>query len=313
MANPLKLVLLARDQTETIQTVCEELLRYLAPHPQTEVLCNAVVEDFDPAGSEADIVVVVGGDGAILRACRQLGKWQMPILGVNMGRLGFLADLSPEEFRTEYPAILEGQYETVEHLMFEGTHEMANGETASFLGLNEVAISAGRALQMVEVKLQIDGESVATYSCDGLILSTPVGSTAHSLSAGGPAIRQDLPVFVVTPICPHTLSNRPLVDHADRTYDFTLPDARTEVVLRRVSPAEGLLAPATREEIARSRGALATEEVAAAAAGVQLLHSFCCTATGAFLVLRVHCYWRSVVGARPLQHQMTGFGPSLSY
>ena len=231
MANPLKLVLLARDQTETIQTVCEELLRFLEPHPQTEVLCNAVVEEFDPAGSEADIVVVVGGDGAILRACRQLGKWQMPILGINMGRLGFLADLSPEEFRTEYPAILEGQYETVEHLMFEGTHEMANGETASFLGLNEVAISAGRALQMVEVKLQIDGESVATYSCDGLILSTPVGSTAHSLSAGGPAIRQDLPVFVVTPICPHTLSNRPLVDHADRTYDFTLPDARTEVVL----------------------------------------------------------------------------------
>ncbi len=231
MSHPLKLALLARDQTETIQSVCGELLDFLSSQPDTEVLCSAVVEDFDAAETDPDLVVVVGGDGAILRACRQLGKQQSPILGVNMGRLGFLADLTPDEFRTEYSAVLAGHYETVEHVMFECTHETVDGKTAKFLGLNEAAISAGASLQMVEVQLKIDGDSVATYSCDGLILSTAVGSTAHSLSAGGPAIRQDLPVFVVTPICPHTLSNRPLVDHADRTYEFTLPDARTEVVL----------------------------------------------------------------------------------
>lgn len=231
MPNPLRLALLARDQTDTIQSVCGELLDFLNSQPETEVLCSEVVEDFDATSINPDIVVVVGGDGAILRACRQLGRRQAPILGVNMGRLGFLADLSPAEFRAAYPNVQSGRCETVEHLMFECTHETVDGASTEFLGLNEAAISAGSTLQMVEVRLDIDGEEVATYSCDGLILSTPVGSTAHSLSAGGPAIRQDLPVFVVTPICPHTLSNRPLVDHADRTYVLTLPDARSEVVL----------------------------------------------------------------------------------
>lgn len=231
MANPLKLVLLARDETDRIQQVCTDLLAFLAEQPETEVLASTLIEEFDPAEFEPDVVVVVGGDGAILRACRQLGHRQTQILGVNMGRLGFLADLSPEEFRTEFANVRAGNFETVEHLMFECSHTTASGETETFLGLNEAAISAESTLQMVEVRLTIDGEPVATYSCDGLILSTSVGSTAHSLSAGGPAIRQDLPVFVVTPICPHTLSNRPLVDHADRTYELTLPGARTGVVL----------------------------------------------------------------------------------
>lgn len=231
MASPLKLVLLARDQTERIEAVCQELLAFLEEQPDTQVLFSSVVEEYDPAEFAPDVIAVVGGDGAILRACRQIGQHQTPILGINMGRLGFLADLSPDEFRTEFPNVRAGKFETAEHLMFECCHETLAGEKEVFLGLNEAAISAEPALQMIEIGLKIDDEPVTTYSCDGLILSTPVGSTAHSLSAGGPAIRQDLPVFVVTPICPHTLSNRPLIDHADRTYELTLPDARTGVVL----------------------------------------------------------------------------------
>lgn len=231
MASPLKLVLLARDQTERIETVCRELLAFLKEQPDTQVLYNSVVEEYDPTGFDPDVIAVVGGDGAILRACRQLHHHQTPILGVNMGRLGFLADLSPDEFRAEFPKVRERKFETVEHVMFECSHETVTGETEVLLGLNEVAISAEQALQMIEIGLKIDNEPVTTYSCDGLIVSTPVGSTAHSLSAGGPAIRQDLPVFVVTPICPHTLSNRPLIDHADRTYELTLPGARSGVVL----------------------------------------------------------------------------------
>mgnify|MGYP005635062533 CR=1 FL=1 len=231
MTSPLKLVLLARDQTERIQSVCRDLLSFLEAQPDTQVLASSVIEDFDPTEYDPDIIAVVGGDGAILRACRQLGQKQTRIIGVNMGRLGFLADLSPAEFCTEFPNVREGNFETAEHLMFECSLETVAGETETFLGLNEAAISADPALQMIEIGLKIDGEPVTTYSCDGLILSTPVGSTAHSLSAGGPAIRQDLPVFVVTPICPHTLSNRPLIDHADRTYELTLPGARTGVVL----------------------------------------------------------------------------------
>src|SRR5207244_1794516 len=108
----------------------------------------------------------------------------------------------------------------VEHLMFECELTHADGSSEIFLGLNESIVSAANSLQMIEVRLAINGETVTTYSCDGLIISTPVGSTAHSLSAGGPMLRQNLATFVITPICPHTLSNRPLVDGADGIYSL---------------------------------------------------------------------------------------------
>ena len=100
-----------------------------------------------------------------------------------------------------------------------------------FLGLNEIVISSAAALQMIDVHLKINGEAVTTYSGDGLIVSTPVGSTAHSLSAGGPILRQDLQAFVITPICPHTLTNRPLVDSADCVYELSLPEIPDGVTL----------------------------------------------------------------------------------
>ena len=107
--------------------------------------------------------------------------------------------------------------------MFECQLQHADGSHESHLGLNETAIRSAASLTMLDIEMAINGEPITTYSCDGLIVSTPVGSTAHSLSAGGPAIRQDLQTFVVTPICPHTLTNRPLVDHADSDFTLTLP------------------------------------------------------------------------------------------
>ena len=155
-----------------------------------------------------------------------MGAEQFPILGVNLGRLGFLADLSPAECCTEFCKILRREYEIVEHLMFECLLERRGGPTRRFLGLNEVVVS-NASLHMIDIHLAIDGEPVTTYSGDGLIISTPVGSTAHSMSAGGPILRQDLQAFVVTPICPHTLTVRPLVDRAECTYTLSvaeLPD-----------------------------------------------------------------------------------------
>lgn len=107
----------------------------------------------------------------------------------------------------------------------------ADGTSEAHLGLNEIAVLAGASLSMIEVDLSIDGELVTTYSGDGLIISTPVGSTAHSLSAGGPLLRQNLEAFVITPICPHTLTNRPLVDRADCTYELAVPRAPEGVTL----------------------------------------------------------------------------------
>ncbi len=228
----LRLILLKRDSSDRIDRAALELAEFLHAHPDTELLNVDVIEELDPESLDgSEVAVVLGGDGAIIRACRQLGKRQLPIIGINLGRLGFLADLTPDMFRKRFDEIRTRKFDVVEHLMFQCTMTQANGQSTSWLGVNEVAVSAEATLQMVEVALSIDGAPVTTYSCDGLILSTPVGSTAHSLSAGGPAIRQDLPVVVVTPICPHTLSNRALVDDANRRFQLKLPSARTEVVL----------------------------------------------------------------------------------
>jgi NAD+ kinase len=219
----LRLVILARDQSPRVQHAWAELGAFLKDQPGVEIVAAAVTEDLRLDGLDADLVVVLGGDGAILRACRQLGSRQLPILGVNLGRLGFLADLSPEEFRGNFPLIQSRKFTVVEHLMFECEHRHTDGTSHRYLGLNEVLVSAAASLAMIDVQLAINREPVTIYSGDGLIVATPVGSTAHSLSAGGPILRQNLRAFVITPICPHTLTNRPLVDDADCLYTLTVP------------------------------------------------------------------------------------------
>lgn len=224
--------MLKRDSSDRIERAADELAGFLRSLSDVELLAVVVIEELEPATLDgSEIAVVLGGDGAIIRACRQFGQRQIPIIGINLGRLGFLADLTPDQFRDRFAEIRDQNFSVVEHVMFQCTMTRPNGESESWLGVNEVAVSAEATLQMVEVALSIDGAPVTTYSCDGLIVGTPVGSTAHSLSAGGPAVRQDLPVIIVTPICPHTLSNRALVDDANRRFQLELPSARTEVVL----------------------------------------------------------------------------------
>ena len=115
--------------------------------------------------------------------------------------------------------------------MLECTHLKVDGTTSTYLGLNETALLSGASLSLVDIELSIDGQPVTTFSGDGLIVSTPVGSTAHNLSAGGPILRQDLRAFVITPICPHTLTVRPIVDRADATYELTSPGVPDGVML----------------------------------------------------------------------------------
>jgi NAD+ kinase len=170
----------------------------------------------DLSGLSADVAIVLGGDGAILRAARQMGYRQVPVLGINLGKLGFLADLTPEEGSCCLAQLLRGEYQVTSHLMFECALEQP-GQTRRFLGLNEVAIETGPPFHMLDLELAIDGEPVLRCNGDGLIVSTPIGSTAHNLAAGGPILGQDLQAFAITPISPHTLTNRPLVIGADKT------------------------------------------------------------------------------------------------
>lgn len=170
-----------------------------------------------------DLVIVLGGDGSILRTARWLGYQQAPVLGVNLGRLGFLADVSGDEVEKAFTDLAAGRFRSVDHLMLEC--EILRGGTTIHreLGLNETSILAGPPFSMIEIALHVDGELATTYRGDGLIVSTPVGSTAHNLSAGGPIVRKDLEAFIFTPLNPHTLTNRPVVDSAAREYELVVP------------------------------------------------------------------------------------------
>ena len=205
--------------------------------PTIEKYVDIVGEDEDYSDdlcdTGADFVIVLGGDGSILRAAKRLGDCQMPVLGVNLGKLGFLADIRPDWLGEALKLIVENKYGYIDHLMM-NVQVFRDGEKiAEKIGLNEAAILSGPPFIIQKIDLYVDGEMATTYSCDGLLISTPVGSTAYNLSAGGPILRKDLQAFVISPISPHTLTVRPVVDTADRVYEFVVqkPNESTSVVL----------------------------------------------------------------------------------
>jgi len=175
------------------------------------------------AAGGVDLVVVLGGDGSILRTARWMAYDQVPVLGVNLGTLGFLADCPPDEAEATLGEIVAGRFHCIDHLMFECTVTRNGAVIHRDIGLNETSLLAGPPFAMIEIALHVDGELATTYRADGLIVSTPVGSTAYNLSAGGPIVRKDIDAFVFTPLNPHTLTNRTVVDSANRAYDLMVP------------------------------------------------------------------------------------------
>jgi NAD+ kinase len=185
------------------------------------------------SAAEANIAIVLGGDGSILRAARHMGDRQLPVLGVNLGKLGFLADTSPGHLEIALSRVRSGEFELIDHLMLHCEVVVDDRIAVDEIGLNELAILTGPPFSMQHIDLYVDGLLATSYSCDGIIISTPVGSTAHSLSAGGPILRKDLQAFVVSPINPHTLTVRPVVDSADRVLELVVqsPGETTSAVL----------------------------------------------------------------------------------
>ncbi|MGI9516601.1 MAG: NAD(+)/NADH kinase [Pirellulaceae bacterium] len=178
--------------------------------------------DFEITPDMADFAIVLGGDGSILRAARHMGTQQLPVLGVNLGKLGFLADIQPDELAHALCEIRAGAFRRVDHLMMHCEIHRNGSVIYNGLGLNEFAVLSGPPFSMQYIDLYVDGQLATSYSCDGLLISTPVGSTAHNLSAGGPILRKDIKAFVLTPLNPHTLTVRPVVDRADRKYELVV-------------------------------------------------------------------------------------------
>jgi NAD+ kinase len=162
-------------------------------------------------GKSCDLCLVVGGDGTMLGIGRQLAAYGVPLIGINQGRLGFITDIPLESFATVLPAMLQGAYdEDARHLMH--AHVVRDGQSVfSALAMNEVVVNRGGTSGMVELRVEVDGHFVANQRADGLIIATPTGATAYALSAGGPLLHPSIHGWVMVPIAPHTLSNRPIV------------------------------------------------------------------------------------------------------
>ena len=190
-----------------------ELKPWFKKYVEIDIIDLSKEEKIEKTGAE--IAVVFGGDGAILCTCRLLGKNQIPIVGIHMGRFGFLAELMEKNVCPSLEKIFTGTFSIRKRMLLLSRVERAGKIINESTGINDAVISRSSLSRLISIKLTINGESVATYRADGLIVSTPLGSTAHSLSAGGPLLTPDLNTFIIVPICPHTLTNRPLVVSGD--------------------------------------------------------------------------------------------------
>jgi NAD+ kinase len=171
-----------------------------------------------------DVAAVLGGDGTMLHALSQLGNFEKPVAGINIGTLGFLTSCTDDELDLFANALAHGRYSTSVRTLLEATVHRPGKEAESFIALNEVTLTRGDTGRLVSLRAQINGELLNDYRADGLIVATPTGSTAYSLSAGGPLIAPDASVFVITPICPHSLSQRSLILSDEATVQLSSED-----------------------------------------------------------------------------------------
>jgi len=218
--------LVGKYQARGIGTVLEDVAHILVRAGlevslEKETALNTGITDYGSLslkqiGKQCDVAVVVGGDGTMLAIARELSRFDIPLIGINQGRLGFITDIQHKDMASVLPQILTGQYEEEHRAMLEGavlrpTRDGGMDTIYEGFAINEVVVSRGATASMVELRAEVDGQFVANYRADGLIVASPTGSSAYALSAGGPILHPALGGWVMVPIASHTLSNRPIV------------------------------------------------------------------------------------------------------
>ena len=184
-----------------------------------------------PSHEDLDLVVVLGGDGTLLKAARLYGHQEAPILGVNLGGLGFLTEIGLEELPLLFEKILRGEYQTENRMVLTARIIREGEDHPAVPFLNDVVINKGALARIIDIETSIGGQFLTSYRGDGLIVATPTGSTAYNLSAGGPILHPSLKTILITPICPFTLTNRPVILQDDAVIDIRLLSKASEVWL----------------------------------------------------------------------------------
>ena len=234
-----KIAIFAKVHDPRCQDVAIELIQWLEArgltplvesHLSRHLSCQGAAEHIDIPGS-ADMVVVLGGDGTLISVARLVGDREVPILGVNLGSLGFLTEVTLDELYPALESCLSGDYRVSERMMLRASVERDGIEIESHQVLNDVVINKGALARIVDLMTTVDGSWLTTFKSDGLIICTPTGSTGYSLAAGGPIIHPALDCLVITPICPHTLTNRPIVVDAGASITVTLKSDKEDVFL----------------------------------------------------------------------------------
>jgi NAD+ kinase len=248
-----------------------EPLRVLVPHLRARNITVLVAAESPLPGavdgvvrvpltqlaSQADLVIAIGGDGTLLFAAGLVARHDVPLLGINRGRLGFLTDVMPEKLVAEVDAALQGRLVPDERPLLAAHLSNANGVIAEALALNDVVLQRLATGRMVDVESHVDGRYVNTHAGDGVVVASATGSTAYALSCGGPIVEPHLPVFVLATICPHTLSNRPIVVSARSAIEIRLLDRHDRhaqlvcdgAVLAEITPGDRLSVKQARERV----------------------------------------------------------------
>jgi NAD+ kinase len=226
-----------RPSTPELKALFYEVKRVFEKHG-AEVLIDAISagmigvlgQEFDAMCQKSDILVCIGGDGTLISLTRRSYAWHKPILGINAGTLGFLADINPTEIESFVEKLYRGEFRIDERMMIEAV--LHNGENRTVIhSFNDIVISRPSISKMVKVDAYIDAKWFNTYYGDGLIVSTPTGSTAYNLAAGGPVTFPLTDAFILTPICPHSLTQRPLVIPADFEIELKTPEKQSLVIV----------------------------------------------------------------------------------